>query len=79
MCVGCRDRADAADLLRVVAVDGTCLPDPHRRLPGRGAHVHLDQQCLEAALRRRAFGRALRVAASLDTGPLERYVEGQVA
>jgi uncharacterized protein len=46
-------------------------------LPGRGAHLHLDRQCLEAAERRRAFDRALRVTGPLDTGPLRRYVEEQ--
>src|SRR5436853_7445626 len=77
-CVGCRARADAADLLRVVAVGGACTPDPRRRLPGRGAHLHLDRQCLEAAERRRAFARALRTNGPLDTGPLRRYVEERV-
>jgi predicted RNA-binding protein YlxR (DUF448 family) len=67
-----------ADLLRVVAVGGVLTPDPRRRLPGRGAHVHLDRHCLEAAFRRRAFGRALRTTAPLDTDSLRRYVEGQV-
>ena len=33
-CVGCRTRAPAGDLLRVVAVDGVLTPDPRRRLPG---------------------------------------------
>jgi len=73
-CVGCRERCRAEDLLRVVAVEGACVPDPWRRLPGRGASLHPVGQCLEAALRRRAFTRALRVAGPLDTGALERYV-----
>ncbi|WP_324273865.1 YlxR family protein [Blastococcus brunescens] len=35
-CVGCRKRAPAADLLRVVVRSGALVPDPRRRLPGRG-------------------------------------------
>lgn len=66
-CVGCRTRASAADLLRVVAVDGRCVPDLRRRLPGRGAHLHCDLECLHLAERRRAFPRALRLAGPLDT------------
>jgi len=52
-------------LLRVVAVSDRAVtgvvPDPARRRPGRGAHLHPDPACLALAERRRAFGRALRV------------------
>ena len=66
-CVGCRQRAAVGDLLRVVAVEGALVPDPSRRLPGRGAHVHPVVGCLDLAERRRAFPRALRISAPLDT------------
>jgi len=74
-CVGCRKRAQASELLRVVAVerDGgefAVEPDPARIRPGRGAHLHPDPACLALAERRRAFGRALRVTGVVDTGPL---------
>ncbi|WP_414687927.1 YlxR family protein [Mycobacterium sp.] len=36
-------------------------------LPGRGAWLHPNQQCLRAAIRRRAFGRALRITGAPDT------------
>ena len=65
-CVGCRQRAAAGELLRVVAVEGALVPDPSRRLPGRGAHVHPVVWCLDLAEKRRAFPRALRVPAPLD-------------
>jgi predicted RNA-binding protein YlxR (DUF448 family) len=62
-------------LLRFVAIDlgaenFSVLPDPARRRPGRGAHLHPDPACLALAERRRAFGRALRIAGVLDTGPV---------
>ena len=74
-CVGCRKRALASELLRVVAVvrhDEMIViePDPARIRPGRGAHLHPDPACLALAERRRAFGRALRVTGVVDTGPL---------
>jgi len=77
-CVGCRQRAEVSDLIRVVAI-GTgaelkLQPDPRRRLPGRGAHLHLDPACFALAERRRAFGRALRVSGVIDTGPLVEHL-----
>ena len=77
-CVGCRSRAPASTLLRVVAVTHagvpTLAPDPRHRLPGRGAYLHKDPACLVKAERRRAFIRALRVAGILDTGAVAVYV-----
>jgi uncharacterized protein len=59
-CVGCRRRAPQDALLRVVAAEGSVAVDARRRLPGRGAYVHPDPACVAAAVKRRAFGRALR-------------------
>ena len=70
MCVGCRQRAVASDLIRVVVVAGALTLDPERRLPGRGAHLHPTQQCLDRAERSRALPRALRVAGPLDLAAL---------
>jgi len=59
-CVGCRRRAEVGALLRVVA-DGTSVAvDPRHRAPGRGAYVHPDADCVALAVKKRAFGRALR-------------------
>jgi predicted RNA-binding protein YlxR (DUF448 family) len=72
----------AAELLRVV-LDGprgehgdtpVVVPDPARRLPGRGASLHPDPACFALAERRRAFGRALRVTGVIDAGAVREYV-----
>ena len=77
-CVGCRRRAPASELLRFTAigvgVNVRLQPDPARRLPGRGAHVHPDPACFALAERRRAFGRALRLPGVPDTGLLAGHV-----
>ena len=66
----------AAELLRVVAREAALLPDPARRLPGRGAHVHPSTGCLDLAERRRALPRALRVPGPLDLTAVRRYLTG---
>ncbi|MDQ0933077.1 putative RNA-binding protein YlxR (DUF448 family) [Streptomyces turgidiscabies] len=73
--MGCRERAAKKDLLRIVAVEGECVPDHRGTLPGRGAYVHPAQACLDLAVRRRAFTRALRAPGVLDTVALRQYVE----
>ncbi|MFF4492092.1 YlxR family protein [Streptomyces sp. NPDC001544] len=74
-CVGCRERAAKTGLLRIVAIEDACVPDPRGTLPGRGAYVHPALVCLDQAVRRRAFTRALRAPGTLDTKALRQYVE----
>ncbi|MDQ2848285.1 MAG: YlxR family protein [Actinomycetota bacterium] len=90
-CVGCRESGRPDVLLRVVvspaadtggnAVDvAVVVPDLQRRKPGRGAWIHPDCGCLLLALRRRAFGRALRVRTSaIDTQQVQSYLSDQAA
>ena len=77
-CVGCRGRDERSKLLRVVVIDrgdGPVLTlDERRRLPGRGAWLHARIECLDQAVRRHAFGRALRVGAAFDLGDLAAHV-----
>ncbi|MGW3101920.1 YlxR family protein [Streptomyces sp. NPDC001100] len=74
-CVGCRERAAKKELLRIVAVEGECVPDHRGTLPGRGAYLHPALVCLDLAVRRRAFPRALRAQGTLDTKALRLSVE----
>ena len=53
------------------------VPDPAATRPGRGAHLHPTAACYDLAVRRRAFGRALRVAVpgtGLDSAPVAAYL-----
>ncbi len=82
-CIGCRERAAARELLRVVAGtddDGhpVVVPDPGRTAPGRGAHLHPTSACYDLAVRRRAFARALR-AEGLACEPVGEYLAQHLA
>jgi uncharacterized protein len=62
-CVGCRERAPQAALLRVALTGGRLVADPRRRLPGRGGYVHPATDCVRRALEgsvRGGFARAFR-------------------
>jgi uncharacterized protein len=59
-CLGCRERTEKSELLRIVARDGGIAIDHGQILPGRGAYLHPRPACLEQALKRRSLGRALR-------------------
>ena len=81
-CLGCRRRDDRSALLRVVAESydtgeyvARVVADPRLRLPGRGAWLHPTPECLDLALRRKAFGRALRVRARLELATVSAYIE----
>ncbi len=77
-CVGCRERASKSELIRVVAVEGStsCVltPDLEGSSGGRGANLHPTVVCLDLAVRRKAFGRALRVQGELDYGLVRAHV-----
>jgi predicted RNA-binding protein YlxR (DUF448 family) len=60
-CVGCRGRAPKADLLRVARTPSGLRVDALGTAPGRGAYVHPDRACVDAAMRRGALVSALRV------------------
>ncbi len=59
-CIGCRTTSSKWEMIRVVRTPEGVQIDPTRRLPGRGAYVHARRACWEAALKRKAFARALR-------------------
>jgi predicted RNA-binding protein YlxR (DUF448 family) len=74
-CLGCRTRADRSALLRVVARDGDVIPDPSASLAGRGGWVHPTRDCVDKAITRKAFGRALKVTTPLDPTPVLATVQ----
>ena len=76
-CVGCRSRAPRSSLLRVVARNSELVVDPSATLPGRGAWLHPVDECLDIALKRRAFGRALRAERALDPTAIRAYLREQ--
>lgn len=60
-CVGCRTSGDKRGLIKVVrAPSGEVNVDLTGKSPGRGAYVCVNEQCIAAAVKKRALDRHLR-------------------
>jgi predicted RNA-binding protein YlxR (DUF448 family) len=61
-CVGCREVQGKRQMIRIVRrADEQVLIDPTGKAPGRGAYVHVNQTCWQAALNQNRLTHALRV------------------
>jgi predicted RNA-binding protein YlxR (DUF448 family) len=69
-CVGCRQRLERADSLRIVSKSAVLVIDSKKNLPARGAWIHPSSDCLALAIQRNAFGRALKLNEQPDTSGL---------
>jgi uncharacterized protein len=66
-CVACRQEAGKRTLMRVVRdAGGGAALDPTGRAPGRGAYLHRDPSCLEAARKKKALERALKATVGAE-------------
>ncbi|MHB1970473.1 MAG: YlxR family protein [Candidatus Dormibacteria bacterium] len=75
-CVGCRETHSKWGMIRLCRTGETLDLDPDGRAPGRGAYICAKMECWEAAGRRRALQRALRLPAGV---PVPARVAGLVA
>jgi len=68
-CAVTRVHRPKSDLIRfVVDPDGTVVPDLKERLPGRGVWLTADCDTVADAVKRKAFGRALKTDAKVPDG-----------
>lgn len=72
LCAGCRRTEARDELLRLaIAPDAPFLvPDPQRKLGGRGVSVHPSRACVELAVKRGGFARALKRSVAIDAAAL---------
>ncbi len=74
-CIGCGGKAAQGELVRLRIEGGRVVIDRKGR-GGRGAWLHASTACLESAVKRRAFARALRSSASVDPAGLRVELTG---
>ena len=77
-CMGCRERKNKRDMLRVVrGTGGEVSLDFSGKLNGRGAYVCPDPECLKKARKTRALERCLEVAIPEEVyDRMEKEMEG---
>ena len=70
-CIGCRRKCDKDELVRVVLCPDEIAGDPagialdiNGRMKGRGAYLCRNSECLELAVKKKAFNRAFKQAVS---------------
>jgi predicted RNA-binding protein YlxR (DUF448 family) len=60
MCVGCREKKNKRELIRVVRTpEGNVLIDKTGKKSGRGAYICNNSQCLSKAIKIKALDKAL--------------------
>ncbi len=76
-CMGCRERKEKRELIRVVrSPEGAVNLDFRGKAPGRGAYICPDMACLKKAIRSKALERSLEVPIPEDIyARLEKEME----
>lgn len=78
-CLGCRTSCDQNKLVRFVrSPEGNVLADYRKKLPGRGAYVCGNRQCLDKAARQGGFARSFKCAIMVDADDLIDQVAAQM-
>lgn len=79
MCIGCRGLFPRESLIRLVrGPAGEVGVDRYLRAPGRGAHLCYSRSCIEAAIKRKAIGRAFPGAPGGTQVPDSEHLISQV-
>ena len=81
-CIACRKKyswdepASTDTLVRVVRQELVLIPDPDRKLPGRGAWVH--RECVAQAVERKSFKAAFKTADNFDHSQLQQFIADEL-
>lgn len=59
-CIGCGEKKPKREMIRIVCHDENIFIDPTGKASGRGAYICVSLDCLEEAIKKKAFSHALR-------------------
>ncbi|MCL1903481.1 MAG: YlxR family protein [Oscillospiraceae bacterium] len=60
MCVGCRQKGNKSEFVRIVNNNGSIIVDSSSKAAGRGAYIHKSSACLKTAIKKKSLDRALK-------------------
>ena len=60
-CVSCRESKQQNEMLRIAKVNNDFIIDHNLKLGGRGAYVCKCSECINLAIKKRAFNRAFKM------------------
>jgi len=66
-CIGCRQRVEKKQLTRIIQINSELVIDHKNRLGSRGANIHHSLECLNEAIKTKAFHKALKFNGALNT------------
>jgi predicted RNA-binding protein YlxR (DUF448 family) len=81
-CIACRKKyswdghVSTDTLVRIIRQGLVLIPDPDRKLSGRGAWVHRD--CVTQAIERKLFKAAFRSADNFDHSQLQQFIADEL-
>ncbi|MBM3682710.1 MAG: YlxR family protein [Actinobacteria bacterium] len=66
-CIGCKQIVSKDQLVRIVQINAELAVDHKNRLGSRGANIHPSLECLNWAVKTKAFYKALKFSGALNT------------
>ncbi|MFM1986462.1 MAG: hypothetical protein RIS18_679 [Actinomycetota bacterium] len=77
-CVGCNKKDEKTRLLRIIQLNGLLIIDQKKSLGSRGANLHKSIDCLNWAIKVKAFHKALKFSGTLDTSQVLKEFSSEV-
>ena len=71
-CIACRESKPQDELMRFTLKDGRIVSDKETKEDGRGIYLCRSRECLDIAIKRKAFNRVLR--RNVDTKSIEEVI-----
>lgn len=66
-CIGCKQILEKNKLVRIIQINAELVIDHKNLLGARGANIHNSIECLNWAIKTRAFNKALKFSGALNT------------
>lgn len=66
MCIACRQMKPKAELIKIVKTPGGAVLDTKQNMFGRGAYVCRNEECINAAVKRKALSKHFKMPVGED-------------